>query len=154
MNLARILDDCRPHHPDRPAVRLDDLVLTYAAAGRPVRPRRRLAARTRRRRRATGWGSCCPTCPQFPVLYYGVLRAGGAVVPMNPLLKAREVEHYLGDSGAKLVFAWPPQRRRPQPVPHGGGRAGRHRRRRHPHRDRRVGRRHPRSSPAPTTTPR
>jgi long-chain acyl-CoA synthetase len=47
-----------------------------------------------------------PNVPQFPVLYYGVLRAGAAVVPMNPLLKAREVEHYLGDSQAKLVFAW------------------------------------------------
>ena len=46
-----------------------------------------------------------PNVAQFPVLYYGVLRAGGTVVPMNPLLKAREVEHYLGDSGAKLVFA-------------------------------------------------
>ena len=34
-----------------------------------------------------------------------MLRAGGAVVPMNPLLKAREIEHYLGDSGAKLVFS-------------------------------------------------
>src|SRR6202012_5150173 len=36
----------------------------------------------------------------------GVLRAGGVVVPMNPLLKAREVAYYLGDSGAGLVFAW------------------------------------------------
>jgi hypothetical protein len=25
---------------------------------------------------------------------------------MNPLLKAREVEYYLGDSGARLIFAW------------------------------------------------
>ena len=25
---------------------------------------------------------------------------------MNPLLKAREVTHYLGDSGARLVLAW------------------------------------------------
>src|SRR5262249_60349651 len=39
-------------------------------------------------------------------IYYGVLRAGGAVVPMNPLLKAREVGYYLGDSGARLIFAW------------------------------------------------
>jgi acyl-CoA synthetase (AMP-forming)/AMP-acid ligase II len=35
-----------------------------------------------------------------------VLRAGGVVIPMNPLLKAREVAYYLGDSGAGLVFAW------------------------------------------------
>ena len=40
------------------------------------------------------------------MVYYGVLRAGGVVVPMNPLLKVREVAYYLGDSGARLVFAW------------------------------------------------
>src|SRR5580693_7491084 len=34
------------------------------------------------------------------------LSARGAAVPMNPLLKAREVAHYLGDSGARLVLAW------------------------------------------------
>ena len=33
--------------------------------------------------------------PEFCVLYYGILRAGGVVVPMNPLLKSREVEYYL-----------------------------------------------------------
>ena len=51
-------------------------------------------------------GIMLPNVLAFPVLYYGVLRAGGVVVPMNPLLKAREVRHYLGDSGAALVFAW------------------------------------------------
>ena len=47
-----------------------------------------------------------PNLPEFAVVYYGVLRAGGVVVPMNPLLKAREVAYYLGDSGARLLFAW------------------------------------------------
>ena len=37
-----------------------------------------------------------PNVLAFPVLYYGILRAGGIVVPMNPLLKAREVEHLSG----------------------------------------------------------
>jgi long-chain acyl-CoA synthetase len=41
----------------------------------------------------------------FPVVFYGALVAGAAVVPMNPLLKAREVEYYLRDSGARLVVA-------------------------------------------------
>jgi long-chain acyl-CoA synthetase len=48
-----------------------------------------------------------PNVPRFAVIYYGVLRAGGVVVPMNPLLKAREVAYYLGDSGARLIFAGP-----------------------------------------------
>jgi long-chain acyl-CoA synthetase len=38
-------------------------------------------------------------------VFYGALMAGAAVVPMNPLLKAREVEYYLRDSGARLVVA-------------------------------------------------
>jgi long-chain acyl-CoA synthetase len=51
-------------------------------------------------------GIMLPNVAEFPMVYYGVLRAGGVVVPMNPLLKAREVAYYLGDSGARLMFAW------------------------------------------------
>jgi long-chain acyl-CoA synthetase len=108
MNLARILDDAARQHPQRPAVRLDDLVITYAQLDD-------LSARAadwlRERGVAPGdrVGIMLPNVAQFPVLYYGVLRAGGTVVPMNPLLKAREVEHYLGDSGAKLVVAMSPE---------------------------------------------
>ncbi len=47
-----------------------------------------------------------PNVPYFPGIYYGILRAGGVVVPMNVLLKGREVQYYLEDSGAKLLFAW------------------------------------------------
>ena len=104
-NLALDLREAAQMYPDRPAVRLDDTVLTYAQLDE-------LSAR------AAGWlrerglrpgdpvGIMLPNVPHFPVFYYGVLRAGGAVVPMNPLLKAREVAHYLGDSGARLVLAW------------------------------------------------
>ncbi len=104
MNLVRIVDESARMYPDRPAVRLDDLVLTY-------RQLSDLSARAVDRLHEHGVGPgdrvgiMLPNVAEFPVLYYGVLRAGGAVVPMSPLLKAREVEHYLGDSGAKLVFA-------------------------------------------------
>jgi long-chain acyl-CoA synthetase len=47
-----------------------------------------------------------PNVPYFPIVYYGILRAGGVVVPMNVMLKEREAEFYLSDSGAKCVFAW------------------------------------------------
>ncbi len=48
-----------------------------------------------------------PNVPAFAVIYYGVLRIGGVVVPMNPLFKVREIEYYLTDSGAKMIFAMP-----------------------------------------------
>ena len=51
-------------------------------------------------------GIMLPNVPYFPVAYYGVLRAGGVVVPMNVLLTKREVGFYLKDPGAKIVFAW------------------------------------------------
>jgi acyl-CoA synthetase (AMP-forming)/AMP-acid ligase II len=35
-------------------------------------------------------GLVLPNVPEFPVLFYGALGAGAVVVPMNPLLKARE----------------------------------------------------------------
>ena len=53
-----------------------------------------------------------PNVAYFPICYYGALRAGAAVVPMNVLLKEREVAFYLGDSEAKVLFAWHAVRRR------------------------------------------
>lgn len=47
-----------------------------------------------------------PNVPYFAVAYYGVLRAGGVVVPMNVLLKDRETTFYLSDSQAKAIIAW------------------------------------------------
>ncbi|HJW35222.1 MAG TPA: AMP-binding protein, partial [Actinomycetes bacterium] len=105
-NLALNLVEAKDMYPDRVAVRLDELALTYAEFDeRSARVAGLLAARGV----APGdrVGLMLPNIPEFPVLYYGVLRAGAVVVPMNPLLKAREVEYYLADSGARVVFAWP-----------------------------------------------
>ncbi len=44
-----------------------------------------------------------PNCPQFVIAYYGALRAGGIVVPSNPLYVPREIEHQLNDSGATFA---------------------------------------------------
>jgi long-chain acyl-CoA synthetase len=42
-------------------------------------------------------------CPQYVIAYYGTLRAGGVVVPCNPLYVARELEHQLNDAGATIM---------------------------------------------------
>jgi len=46
-----------------------------------------------------------PNCPQFVIAYYGTLKAGGIVVPCNPLYVPRELEHQFNDSGAEIVVA-------------------------------------------------
>ncbi len=46
-----------------------------------------------------------PNCPQMVIGYYGILRAGGIVVPSNPLYVAREIRHQLNDSGAIFMVS-------------------------------------------------
>ncbi|MEU9860629.1 long-chain fatty acid--CoA ligase [Streptomyces sp. NPDC047971] len=104
MNLAEILHRAAAEHGSRTAVELGADTLTYAgldaAAGR-------FAALLTARGVNPGDRVCVmlPNTLDFPVLYYGILRAGAVVVPMNPLLKPREIAHYLRDSGAVLLFA-------------------------------------------------
>src|SRR3954468_8540919 len=101
-NLAHNLLDTAAKEGPHPALRMDEAHLSYdefrdaslrVAAGlqaRGIQPGDRV-------------GMVLPNVPAFPVVFYGALMAGAAVVPMNPLLKAREVEYYLQDSGARLV---------------------------------------------------
>jgi long-chain acyl-CoA synthetase len=105
VNLAENLVATAAAHPKRAAVKLDDIEVGFAAlqAG---------AARV------AGWLQSLgvapgdrvainmPNLPQFPVIYYGILWAGAAVVPMNPLFKDREVAYALTDSGSKAIFVW------------------------------------------------
>ncbi len=44
-----------------------------------------------------------PNIPQYPIAFYGALRAGAVVVPTNPLYTEREMHHQLADSGAKIL---------------------------------------------------
>src|SRR5829696_3512021 len=119
-NLAHHLVDAAAAHGRQPALRMDEAVLTYAefrdaAAG--------VAAGLRDRGVEPGdrVGLVLPNVISFPVAFYGALMAGAAVVPMNPLLKAREVEYYLRDSGARLVVALGPSA---EPVTEAAGTVG------------------------------
>ncbi|HEX7351723.1 long-chain fatty acid--CoA ligase [Brachybacterium sp.] len=104
-NLAVVLEDSARTVPDRPALVLGETILTYAqvdaAANRVahllvslgVEPGDRVAL-------------SCPNLPQFPIVYFGILKAGAVVVPLNVLNKSREVTYYLEDAEASVVFAF------------------------------------------------
>ena len=104
-NLATNLVTMAQNHPDKVAIKLDDAELTYGQL-------HGLAAQAAGAMRAAGLepgdrvSLILPNVPAFPVLFYGALLAGGTVVPMNPLLKAHEIEYFYNDSGAKLSFVW------------------------------------------------
>jgi long-chain acyl-CoA synthetase len=103
MNLAANLSETARRHGARTALALGDLELSYRGLDAASA---RVAAMLHARgvRPGDRVGVMFPNVPQFAMAYYGVIRMGGVVVPMNPLLKQREVEHYVADSGAALVL--------------------------------------------------
>jgi long-chain acyl-CoA synthetase len=46
---------------------------------------------------------CLPNTPQFPIAFFGALKAGAVVVPTNPLYTPPELEHQLNDAGARAI---------------------------------------------------
>ena len=105
MNLAANLTASAEVLREKTALKLDDVEMSYGALDVASA---RVASLLRERGVGPGdrVGVMLPNVPEFAVVYFGVLRAGGVVVPMNPLLKEREVGFYLSDSGARMVFAW------------------------------------------------
>jgi long-chain acyl-CoA synthetase len=104
-NITDLLSRSTTSRPDHVAVKVDDEELSYATLDQA-------AARVAGLLRAKGVqpgdriGIMLPNVAHFAVCYYGALRVGAAIVPMNPLLKEREVAFYLGDSEAKVLLAW------------------------------------------------
>src|SRR4051794_5354105 len=103
-NLAQNLLDTADRDGDHPALRMDDAVLSYAEF-RDAALRVATFLQEKGVEPGDRVGIVLPNVLAFPVVFYGIQLAGAAVVPMNPLLKAREVEYYLRDSGARLVLA-------------------------------------------------
>ncbi|GGL41462.1 long-chain fatty acid--CoA ligase [Phycicoccus endophyticus] len=105
-NLATNLTTTAARMPDQDALRVNGQGVTYGQL-------HQMAARVAGALRAHGVepgdrvAVILPNVPAFPVVYWGVLLAGGIVVPMNPLLKAGEIDYFFTDSGAKIAFVWP-----------------------------------------------
>ncbi|KXP00080.1 long-chain-fatty-acid--CoA ligase [Tsukamurella pseudospumae] len=105
-NLAENLTAAAAAHPATIALKCDDLTYTYAQfddasarfagylADQGIEPGDRV-------------GIMLPNTPAFAIVFYGIMRRGAVAVPMNPLLKAAEVEFYLANTSAKALFATP-----------------------------------------------
>src|ERR1700750_2366170 len=104
-NLASIVSASAARDAAAPAVRLGGQTMTYGELEDGIA---RVATLLREHGLEPGdrVGVMLPNVLEFPLAYYGVLRAGGIVVPMNVLLKRREIAFYLEESGAKLLLAW------------------------------------------------
>ena len=105
LNLSLLLENSARTHPDHPALVFADRRWTYAEVeadanrvanllmDRGVRPGDRVAL-------------ACPNLPSFPAIYFGILKVGAVVIPMNVLNKRDDFAYSLADSGATVFFCY------------------------------------------------
>lgn len=105
-NLSLNLVASARNYPEHIALRCDETTHTFAEFDAAAA---RVATLLEREGVAPGdrVGLMLPNTPAFAIAFYGILRRGAVAVPMNPLLKAREIEFYLANTGATALFATP-----------------------------------------------
>ncbi len=105
LNLSSIIEQHVARRPAHTAIICGDARLTYgqldAAANRVAN-----VLRARGVRRGDHVALSCPNVPYFPIAFFGILKAGAVVVPLNVLLRPQEIAYHLRDSDsvALLVF--------------------------------------------------
>ncbi|UYM03506.1 long-chain-fatty-acid--CoA ligase [Solicola gregarius] len=105
LNLSVMLEDSARNFPDRDAVVLGEARLTYAQVNGAANQVANLL-NTRGIGRGDKVALSCPNIPYFPMVYFGILKTGATVVPLNVLLKGREVAYHLDDSDATAYFCF------------------------------------------------
>lgn len=105
LNLASMISHHARLAPEKEAIVWDNIRLTF-------RELDKLSNRVANSLTEMGIGRgekvalLCPNLPYFPIVYYGIIKAGAVVVPLNVLFKPREIAYHLSDSDAKAVFVF------------------------------------------------
>ena len=105
LNLSALLEDSARRYPDRDAVVLGNERQSYAELNRHANKIASLIV-ARGVQPGDKVALSCPNIPEFLAVYYGILKAGAVVVPLNILLKGREIAYHLNDSDAKAYFCF------------------------------------------------
>ncbi len=105
LNLSVLLEDSARRYPDKEAFIFNETTLTYAqinaAANQVAGGLQKMGIQA-----GDKVALSCLNVPYFPMVYFGILKAGAAVVPLSVLLKRSEVAYHLQDSEAKAYFCF------------------------------------------------
>jgi len=105
LNISVLLEDSAKKYPNKDAYIFMDTHLTYAhtnaAANQIANGLKDLGIQP-----GDKVALNCLNIPYFPMVYFGILKAGAIVVPLSVLLKRDEVEYHLRDSEAKAFFCF------------------------------------------------
>ena len=98
------LDEAARRGPDRPCTIFKDEVITYGQMSERT-DRLAHALRSLGVRRGRRVGLFMPNCPEFVLAYFAILKAGAAVVAINPLFTPPEIVEQVNDAGLRTIFA-------------------------------------------------
>src|SRR3984885_7649487 len=105
LNLSVILEDSAKRYPEKTAYIFMETTMSFAevnaAANQVANGLRDIGIEA-----GDKVAISCPNLLQFPILYFGIIKAGAIVVPLNVLLKTDEIEYHLRDSDAKAYFCY------------------------------------------------
>ena len=105
LNLATLLEHTASEKPEATAVIFNDMTFTYGQVNAMANQiANGLIGLGIEKGDKVALG--CPNLPYFPIVYYGILKAGAVVVPLNVLLKPREIAYHLQDSDSKAYFCF------------------------------------------------
>ncbi len=105
LNLSVFLENSARRYPNKDAFIFNDTKVTYAqvngAANQIANGLKSIGIKA-----GDKVALSCLNLPYFPMIYYGILKAGAVVVPLSVLLKKDEVAYHLNDSDAKAYFCF------------------------------------------------
>jgi len=93
-------------HPSRPALRYYGATVSYAELDGLSTRFAHALTHVREGARAVV-GVMLPNLPQTVIAYFGSLKAGASVTPINPLYVEQEIAHQVADAGCDTIIALP-----------------------------------------------
>lgn len=105
LNVSVLLEDSARNYGSRHTLVLGDRRMTYAEVNSAANRIANLLV-SRNVKPGDKVALSCPNIAEFPIIYFGILKAGAVVVPLNVLHKQREVAYHLRDSEAKAYFCF------------------------------------------------
>ncbi len=105
LNIATMLRESADANPDKTLCHINDLSFTYAQVDE-ISGRVASALLATGLQRGDKVALQLPNLPQFLFTYFGLMKAGLVMVPLNPLLRAPEVAYHLQDSQAKVLVTF------------------------------------------------
>ena len=101
--LFNLLEESARKYPDQPCTIFKGAVITYKEMNAITDSLAGAMAKLGVKK-GDRIGLFMPNTPQFVMVYYAILKAGGVVVATNPLYTPPEIEHQVNDAGIEIMF--------------------------------------------------